>query len=142
MWIEPIPCPNTVDGYINEFSQISRVTRDIAKKIFNQLQQPIDNTEECLEDIKVELNSLLIYTNKIVSELPILSRKQQQILYRVQRKNEALCFFILDALERVIEGNYLLYEEQISDYLAEEIPYQKNFSVILKNFLRYRFQEN
>ncbi len=108
------------------------------------LYKPIHHTQQIVGGIEYEMSWILSTTNDITTECKkhVLSRRSKRILFRMRNKNELIWEkFYKKFLELKTANEELLFIEH-TDVLAQEMPYTKNFSVILHHFQRYSFQRN
>lgn len=145
-----MPCPSTIYLYINCLSEISKLLRNVSSQVLRRSSKPWMDPEEILEELDETFSSLVEFTNNVHYELSCrykLPRKHRRLMQRIVNKNEDVGIRVSHLLQKVMDANDALFDEDevdksSKDSLAKEIPYHKNFSVILKDFLRYRFQEN
>lgn len=138
------PCPISIEEYILIIDVISRVYRNAANLVFDKLKKPSVDVEDCLYVVQEELSWLFRMTDIISYECRkyLLTRRQKRILIRMCHKNENIWIRFDKKVLEIQKLNDELFTFNEQDYLAEEVLYQKNFSVILKDFEKYSFQKN
>jgi hypothetical protein len=146
MWVEA-PCSNeslNINKYIDFFVAACSALRKKSNLLFSEINVPVCEIlvqMSNLSDIYNELEWLLKATNNVSYECTknyILNHKYRRILRRTQQKNEEIWDRFnkrLTVTESAFKG---LYNPEETNYSAVEIPYKKDFSVILKNFDKFK----
>lgn len=142
------PCPTTTDRYVREISRISANTRNALNDQLLLLEAPWGHAEDLFEDSVTIAYGMFFQTLDICRELNVsykLSPKNRRLLKRTVFKNRALWARFDHKLIIATIANDRLYEEvdnHVRDYVADISFVLCNNFVILKDFLRYKFQEN
>lgn len=139
------PCPRSLEEYIVKIYLISQVYRNYANFYRDTLRVPVDNVYDSLSEMEQGLYWLTSKTNDVIEEsrsLYILTRRQRRMLQRMQTKNEEIWFKFDEHLRMIGIANSELFTEGDSDFFSEEVPYRKDYSVILNNFQKCSFEKN